>query len=208
MPTMAMEIVTRKQALGRLRKIIGEDLRRMADRYGITVFSGEKLNKGWAGQTLERYLGLGLSSRQAPNAETWELKLVPLRRQGNSYVPKETMAITMINASDVLKREFEESHLFHKLRSLIICGRLFEGRDEKHSTLISVGTFDLVDETVKLQVRSDYELVRETIKTKGFDALTGGMGVLVQPRTKGRGHGSTTRAFYARVVFVKKILNL
>lgn len=34
------------------------------------------------------------------------------------------------------------------------------------------------------------------------------MSVLVQPRTKGKGHGSTSRAFYARPHFVAHILNL
>lgn len=37
-------------------------------------------------------------------------------------------------------------------------------------------------------------------------ALTGKMGVLVQPRTKGKGHGSTSRAFYARTGFVTHII--
>ncbi len=32
------------------------------------------------------------------------------------------------------------------------------------------------------------------------------MGKLVQPRTKGQGHGSTSRAFYARTGFVAHIL--
>jgi DNA mismatch repair protein MutH len=43
---------------------------------------------------------------------------------------------------------------------------------------------------------------------KGFDALTGDTGKYVQARTKGRGHGSTSRAFYARALFVAHILNL
>jgi hypothetical protein len=34
------------------------------------------------------------------------------------------------------------------------------------------------------------------------------MGVLVQPRTKGPGHGSTSRAFYARARLVGRILGL
>lgn len=114
----------------------------------------------------------------------------------------------MINAKDVLSKDFTHSHLFHKLRSLIICGRLFESKEEKRSILLSVGTFDLADKKIKEQVKKDYDLVRKTIKLQGFNALTGKMGVLVQPRTKGAGHGSTTRAFYARTGFVKQILNL
>lgn len=201
-------LLTRNDAVALLKKIIGKDLRNLATKYGVTVFKNGKPNKGWAGHTLEHYLGLGLSSIQAPNGEYWELKTVPLRKSRNNYVPKETMAITMINAKDVLSRDFEHSHLFYKLRSLIICGRLFESKEEKHSILVSVGTFDLVDKKVKEQIKEDYELARKIIKLRGFDALTGKMGVLVQPRTKGAGHGSTSRAFYTRTGFVKQILNL
>lgn len=85
---------------------------------------------------------------------------------------------------------------------------MFEDRSEKHSALISVGTFDLVDGKTREQIKKDYEIARQTIIKKGFQALSGKMGVLVQPRTKGSGHGSTSRAFYARAGFVKKILNL
>jgi len=203
-----MQIITREQAVAKLRKIIGKDLRKMADEYGVTVFKNGKLNKGWAGQVLECYLELGLNSKQAPNGKFWELKLVPLKKTNNKYIPKETMAITMINAEDVAEKHFEQSHLFSKLKSLIICGRLFENKKETHSTLISVGTFDLVDKKTWEQVKKDYDLVRYAIINKGFHTLNGKMGVLVQPRTKGIGHGSTTRAFYARIGFVKKILNL
>jgi hypothetical protein len=55
------------------------------------------------------------------------------------------------------------------------------------------------------QVKADYNLIRKTIIEKGFSALHGSMGVYIQPRTKGAGHGSTSRAFYARVRFLKKI---
>ena len=66
---------------------------------------------------------------------------------------------------------------------------------------------DLVDEQVREEVKKDYELVRQTVRASGFQALTGKMGILVQPRTKGLGHGSTTRAFYARTGFLQEILN-
>ncbi|MCZ7609712.1 MAG: hypothetical protein M5U17_06055 [Ignavibacterium sp.] len=51
-------------------------------------------------------------------------------------------------------------------------------------------------------MKADYDLVRETIITKGFSALSGKLGVYIQPRTKGAGHGSASRAFYARVPFL------
>ena len=57
-------------------------------------------------------------------------------------------------------------------------------------------------------MEDDYEAIREVIRSKGFDALTGDTGKYVQARTKGRGHGSTSRAFYARALFVAHILNL
>lgn len=56
--------------------------------------------------------------------------------------------------------------------------------------------------------KRDYEETRDCILTKGFEHLTGAMGILVQPRTKGSGHGSTSRAFYARTKFVAKILGI
>ena len=203
-----MLIIKRNEALRILKKIIGKDLRKLADKYNVTVFKNGKLNKGWTGHVLEKYLGLGLSSLQAPNGQSWELKIVPLIKKRGSYFPKETMAITMINGDEVARTSFENSHLFEKLQSLIICGREFESKKEEHSNLVSVGTFDLLDKNIKEQVRKDYELVQSTIKEKGFDKLTGAMGILVQPRTKGPGHGSTSRAFYARTNFVKILLRL
>jgi hypothetical protein len=89
-----------------------------------------------------------------------------------------------------------------------VCARLFEGRDELRSCLVEVATFDIGNEEIYEQIKADYELVRKTIKAKGFESLTGKMGVLVQPRTKGPGHGSTSRAFYARKALVGKILGM
>ena len=85
---------------------------------------------------------------------------------------------------------------------------MFESIEEFSSKLVRVATFDLENEELLSQVRDDYNLVKRTIETKGVSALTGKMGVLIQPRTKGAGHGSTSRAFYARTGFVTKILGL
>ena len=78
---------------------------------------------------------------------------------------------------------------------MVVVSRVFENVEETSSLLYAAAKFDLDNPTVFELVKADYELVRSTLRTRGFHALTGHMGKLVQPRTKGAGHGSTSRAF-------------
>ncbi|NEP59036.1 MAG: hypothetical protein F6K31_18775 [Symploca sp. SIO2G7] len=197
----------RDEAKRRISELIGQDLRQLADELEVTVFKNGKINKGWVGHVIERYLGLPLNSSRAPNFGSWELKVVSLKylKSGRLTV-KETMAITMIDAYNVLKTEFEDSHLFNKMRKILIPARVWESKDEKRSILHTVTYFDLDQPEVYDQVKADYELVRQTIRAQGFSTLTGKMGIYIQPRTKGSGHGSISRAFYARTSFLKKII--
>jgi len=139
-----MNILTREDAIEKLKKLIGQDLRPLAPKFGVTVFTDENdykgRNKGWAGQDLERYLGMGVSNLQAPNGGNWELKMVSLK--------------------------------------LVICARLYNDINETSSTLISVGKFDLHDSALYAQVKKDYDLVRDTLRTTGFSALTGAIPML------------------------------
>ena len=197
----------RQEAIQRLSDLIGQDLRELADEYEVTVFKGRNKNKGWAGQVLERYLGLPINSAQAPNFGSWELKTVPLEYPSNGELRiKETMAVTMIDPYNVERTDFEDSHLLIKLRRMVVVARIVESQQEERSILYKVTTFDLDDPEAYSQVKADYDLVRETIRTEGFSALTGKMGVYIQPRTKGPGHGSTSRAFYARKSFLEKFI--
>jgi len=199
----------REEAIRKLKELEGMDLVALTNRYDVTVWKGGKKNKGWAGHVLERYLGLPLNSAQSPNFGSWELKIVPLKRLANGkIVVKETMAITMIDPYNVANTPFERSHLLAKLRKAVVCARLFESQSEDRSVLVRVSAFDLNDKAIFEQIRMDYEETRDCILTGGFEHLTGAMGVLVQPRTKGAGHGSTSRAFYARTRFVAKILGV
>lgn len=197
----------RNQAKEKGRELIGKDLRKLADELEITVFKDGKKNKGWAGHVIERYLGLPINSAQSPNFGSWELKVVSLKYLKSCVLTiKETMAITMIDPYNVLNTDFEQSHLFQKLKKMLIFARIWEDEKETKSILHGIYEFDLTNEEIINQIKEDYNLVRNTIKEKGFDALTGKMGVYIQPRTKGRGHGSKTRAFYARKILLEKII--
>ena len=198
-------------ALKILRQLKGKDLRSLADKYGVTVWTERgTLNKGWVGHTAEAVLGIPPNSSRNPNGGSWELKTASLKRRARDgkLVPKETLAITMINPEEVVNTPFENSHLLAKLRNLVVLARIYENRQESSTHVYSVGIFDLGSVDVYEIVKSDYNLVRETIQNEGFEALSGRMGQYVQPRTKGAGHGTTSRAFYARTGFVKRILGL
>ena len=199
----------RKEAKQKLSELIGSDLRPLADKYGVTVWKEGKLNKGWVGHTIERHLGLPINSSRSPNFGSWELKQASLKKTIRGKIKvKETIAITMIDPIEISEKEFEESHLFRKMLKALVVARLFESKAEEKTILYSVSDFDLGDSQIFELVKQDYEKVREVIKTLGFHALTGKMGVLIQPRTKGPGHGSTSRAFYARTPFVAHIVGL
>jgi DNA mismatch repair protein MutH len=207
----------RTEALVKLKKLVGTDLCALAAKLEIPIHikvnvDGEwvpRISKGWAGHTIERYLGLPLNSAQSPNFGSWELKVVPVRVRPNvGLCVKETMAITMIDPVEVKAKTFEQSHLYNKMRKMIVVARNFVDKVESSAIVHSVGTFDLEDPKIYAQVKADYNLVRDALLTKGFNSLTGAMGKLVQPRTKGAGHGSTSRAFYARTQFVAHILGL
>jgi DNA mismatch repair protein MutH len=203
------QALDRKEALRRINLLAGKDLRLLADEYGIPIWKNGHENKGWAGLVIERYLGLPQNSRQAPDFGDWELKVVPLRRDAAGKLRvKESMAITMLEPAEVLASKFEDSHLYDKLRSMLVISRIYESPQELHSMLHAAAEFDLDNPKIREQVAADYETIRSQIRARGIDSVTGDLGQLVQARTKGRGHGSKTRAFYARAIFVAHILNL
>ncbi len=203
------QTLTRREAVRRINSLAGKDLRSLADEYRIPVWKNGRENKGWAGLVIEHYLGLPQNSRQAPDFGDWELKVVPLRKDaGGSLRVKESMAITMLEPAEVLGNKFEDSHLYDKLRSMVVVSRIYESKDEQHSMLHAAAEFDLDNPKIYDQVKDDYEAIRAQIRARGIDSVTGDLGQLVQARTKGPGHGSTSRAFYARAIFVAHILNL
>ena len=189
----------RTAAFERLRMLVGQDLRRLADQCDVTVWEKREVEQRVGGHTIERYLGLPINSSRSPNLGTWELKVVPLiERSDGRYAVKETMAITMLDPYEVRGKTFEESHLFTKLRKIIAVSRIRADGDESSSICKNVHAFDLAETVLYDKVAQDYETIRRTIHESGVHALTGRLGDYILPRTKGPGHGSTSRAFYAR----------
>lgn len=212
-----MKIVTRTVAINNLKKYIGKDLAKLAPQFGIYPFKNGKQNKGWKGLVLERLAGLENNVSKAPNGLSYELKSVAFRGLNNGIVPKETMAITMINPEELKAHNFYESHVWSKLKSIVFCAVEWSTQNDKSSKLLSVTSLDFAedDELIK-EIKADYDLIRAKLIEKGFGALTGKDGKWIQARTKGTGginpntgeRRPITRAFYARTGLVRRIFEI
>lgn len=209
-----MKIVTRATAIKNLKKYIGKDLAELAPQFGINPYLNGKQNKGWKGLVLERLAGLQTNVSKAPNGLTYELKSVAFHEVKGLLMPKETMAITMINPEELKAHSFFESHVWAKLKTIVFCAVQWDGLNAKGSKLLSVASLDFAedDELIK-EIKADYDFIRAKLIKEGFTALTGKDGKWIQARTKGIGginprtgeRRPITRAFYARTGLVKKI---
>ena len=202
-------MITRVIAVQNLEKHIGRDLAEIAKDLGITTFTNGKQNKGWKGLTLELLAGLTNDNKQAPNGLGFELKSTAFYQTKGAWIPKETMAITMINPTNLIETPFFKSHCWEKLKSIVFCAVSWNGKHDPKSELLKIQSFDFIeDEDIIKEIEIDYEFIRHKCLTQGFQALTGKDGKWIQARTKGAGHGSTSRAFYARKELIKEIINL
>ena len=199
----------RQEAIHRLTGIINQDLRPLAERYKVPVFFKENGSKNniWASQVLENHLGVYPNSSRSPSFWSWELKVTPLKylKNGNLTVPR-VMFVTTIDTYYIKRTGFESSYLHNRLRQMIIAARIWESKQEERSILHSVTTLDVDDPEVYHQIKEDYDLVRETIQTQGFSAVTGKMGVYIQSKAIVPGHEMDSIAFYVRTDFLKKMI--
>jgi len=199
--------MTRVNAVNILKNYIGQDLYEIGQSYGITMYTVEgKQNKGWKGLVLESILDIKQNSLRAPNGFDFELKSVAYQCTLKGLQPKETMAITMVNPADVIVQSFFDSHCYKKLKSLLLCAVEWNGPNSKKATLLAVSSFDfLKDDEILYDVEEDYNLLKSILIENGLSGLSGKYGKWIQARTKGPGHGSTSRAFYARKNLVRKV---
>jgi len=108
-----------------------------------------------------------------------------------------------------LAHSFFESHCWAKLKTIVFCAVQWNGTNSEGATLLKVTSLDFADddELIK-EIKADYDFIRAKLIKDGFGALTGKDGKWIQARTKGPGHGSVSRAFYARTSFVRKMFEI
>lgn len=94
-------------------------------------------------------------------------------------------------------------------KQLFFCAVEWKGTNSEEAKLLKVASLDFAEDDELIQeIKTDYDFIRNKLIAQGFESLTGKDGKWIQARTKGPGHGSVSRAFYARASFVKKIFEI
>ncbi|WP_300393818.1 hypothetical protein [uncultured Psychrobacter sp.] len=146
-----------------------------------------KGNKGFAGQFLEKLLGLKLSSNKL-DFENGELKTNKSKPDGS---PMETMAITQIGTQfdDLFynDKSFHETHLYHKIESILYVPAV-KGEKEEDWYFLPAYYLDLKDnDALKKILDDDFETIKAKVQAMmdtGDGMLHTANGKYMQIRTK------------------------
>lgn len=172
-------------------------LGRIVPYIGRPISCPKSADKGGPGQLLERLTRIPRSSACLDCADG-EVKTFPLKP--GTRDPKETCAITMIQPDTIVTTPFEHSNVYKKLANTLFVP--YERNEDSIAfhmpILFAAATDELADE-----LHADYEAIQASYAT---GEPSSAIGRHLQARTKGPGHGSTSRAFYLRTSFLKVLL--
>ena len=148
-------------------------------------------NKGATGLLLETITGIPHTSN-CLDCEDGELKTFPVKTLKNGkLVPKETLAVTMLSEVDLKTCCFEESRCAKKMMRMLVVPYTRDGDSITFlkPTLLEKDKYPALYKILE----DDYKAIQAHFTSQGI--LKSELGKYLQTRTKGAGHGSTSRAF-------------
>ena len=170
---------------------------------GVKYCLPKTKDKGKPGSFLESITGIPKSSA-CLDCSDGEVKTFPVKRLKNGQVvPKETIAVTMLNQTNLAEHSFAESKCYNKMKKILFVPYFRENDDITFlsPTIIEDNGPNM---TPLYEVfRDDYELIRQHFIETGTLSDTSSIGKYLQNRTKGAGGDAPkTRAFYLRQSFM------
>jgi DNA mismatch repair protein MutH len=206
--------------LAHARALVGVELGELADQLGVALPVGAVRTKGWAGQIIERELGVETSGAPGPDFSelSIELKTVPVDER---LIPLESTAVCQIDPIAIAGESWETSYARRKLgRVLFVALESERGRSVGERRVSAVRLWSPAPAEEAL-LRTDFELfVRQYFRRGRAEAITGHLGRALQVRPKGKNAADRRAAydergrpvligkcgFYLRPAFVAAIL--
>lgn len=164
-------------------------------------------NKGLPGHFLEDLLDIPHTSNPL-DCSDGEVKVFPVKKlqKSGKLTPKESIAVTMLNKDDLKTSDFNASKCCKKMSKMLVVPYYREDDKIRFLSPAIVDRSCPEYEEVYSILESDYNQIRQTYLDTGI--LESKTGTLLQNRTKGAGHGTTSRAFYLRPEFAKRVVPL
>jgi DNA mismatch repair protein MutH len=177
-------------------------LERLSPYAGTTHLCPTTANKGVAGFLVETLAGIPQTSN-CLDCIDGEVKCFPLKRlKSGALVPKETVAVTMIQPTGLATTPFTESNAYKKLANCLYIPYLRTGDNIQ---LFKPAILTVMP-SLFASLKADYDAIVSAYVATGTLSGTTGLGTYLQNRTKGAGHGTTSRAFYLRTGFLKEVV--
>jgi DNA mismatch repair protein MutH len=178
---------------------IAHILERLTPHIGTVIACPLTANKGAVGLLCETILGIPHSPRCLDCADG-EVKTFPVMwsRRVSAIIPKETLAVTMLDPTALKDESFEESRVYRKMTRMLCIP--YKRTDD--TVVFYSPTLIELEKSPALcaRIATDYNAIRSHYISTGI--LTSSIGAFLQNRTKGSGHGSTSRAFYLKKEFM------
>jgi DNA mismatch repair protein MutH len=188
-----------------MNQTIDEIYGKLVPFVGVEMELPATKNKGLVGLMAEKILGIP-PTPNCLDCVDGELKTFPLKRLKNGQlVPKETIAVTMLAPEQLKEHEFQASRCYKKMSRMLIVPYLRTGDIVQFMTPQIICREDAKYAELYAIMEADYTQIREEYLATGV--IQSKTGKLLQSRTKGTGHGSTSRAFYLRPEFMKRCLD-
>lgn len=174
------------------RKLVGKSIGEISDEILVPFGS----NKGGVGQYIEKhYFGIKNNSLQEPDfiEVGMELKVTPLKRnKHNQLKAKERLVLTMINYENDHCVEFYSSHLYNKIKHVLIVTYLYE----KHVDSNDFKIIDSLEYTIPPEdlatIIEDYKIVLKMISEGRAHEISESLTTYLGACTKGA-NGSSVR---------------
>ncbi|MGG5509404.1 MutH/Sau3AI family endonuclease [Myroides odoratimimus] len=192
------QFTTIKQVISHYNKLKGKTIKEIYEK-ALNDYPDILLNvnnKGIVGQVFEASIGQKPNSNPNPDIENLalELKVLPLRKVGQSLQPKERSKIKSINYNSIVDEEWNTSEVKNKINNVLFfvyeqpTGVKFSELDKQKFE--GVLHFDLNSNDLSgdlSQIKKDWELIQSVVKREEADLLSESLTDFLGASTSGTG---------------------
>lgn len=159
-----------------------------------------RMKKGASGLIVENLLGIENNNRDEADLPQigCEIKILPLQKnKDGSIKAKEPTAIQMINYCEVAKETWETAKIRNKINLtfwVVYLAKVNGERKQQDDYVIVDYFLDHPSDLQNAVFKTDWEEIQSYIKRGDADKLSCGMGIYLEPKTKGTNNQDKTDA--------------